>query len=314
MREPWPVSPGIREQPDKERLVALAEWQGGVVHRDQLLELGLTRSGISRWCAASWLHRLYPTVYALGHRALDERACLRAALLYAGPGAALSHSTAVSWWELLDISAIPVHLSTPGKLAPAADLVLHGRRRVERLVHRDLYVTTVPQTLLDAATMLPLTRLRRAIAEAEFRRLATVGEIASALGRGRPGSRPLSRALALHQPRLARTRSALEERFLELCERYGIPLPEVNVMVHGFMVDALWRRERVIVELDGRAAHGTTAAMERDRDRDLTLRRAGFNVVRYTWAQVTRRAPLVAADLRGALGPELCPTAPGYRD
>ena len=273
-----------------------------MVHRDQLTELGLSGSAISRWEAARRIHRLYPAVYALGHRALDDVARLRAALLYAGSEAGMSHSTALAWWELLDVETAPIHISTPAKLAAAPGLVVHPRRRVKCVLHRDLRVTTVPQTLLDVATVLPIGRLRRAIAEAEFRRLATVEAIASVLGRGRMGSRRLRRALALHQPRLAFTRSVLEERFLVLCERYRVPLPEVNAKVCGLMVDALWRRERVIVELDGGQAHGTVAAMERDRARDLTLRAAGFVVLRYTWHQVTRRAALVAADLRAELG------------
>ena len=149
--------------------------------------------------------------------------------------------------------------------------------------------------------MVPFGRLRRAVAEAEFLELASADEIADALGRGRRGSRALRKALALHRPELARTLSALEERFLSLCEKHGIPLPEVNVKVCGFMVDALWRDEKVVAELDGRAAHGSAAAIERDHGRDLALRLAGYNPVRYTWRQVTREARVVASDLRNAL-------------
>jgi very-short-patch-repair endonuclease len=67
------------------------------------------------------------------------------------------------------------------------------------------------------------------------------------------------------------------------------------------MVDALWRRQRLIAELDGHAAHATPAAVERDRRRELTLRSAGFSVLRYAWAQVTGDPEAVLADLRGAL-------------
>jgi very-short-patch-repair endonuclease len=109
-------------------------------------------------------------------------------------------------------------------------------------------------------------------------------------------------ALARHRPELARTLSVLEERFLALCEQRGdIPIPEVNVRLCGLMVDALWRRERLIVELDGRSGHSTVAAMERDRGRELTLRSAGYSVLRYTWQQVTQQPERVAADLRAAL-------------
>jgi len=55
-----------------------------------------------------------------------------------------------------------------------------------------------------------------------------------------------------HEPRIALTRSELERRFLALCESAGLPLPEVNAVVEGWTVDALWCRERVVVELDGR--------------------------------------------------------------
>lgn len=67
-------------------------------------------------------------------------------------------------------------------------------------------------------------------------------------------------------------------------------------------VDALWREERLIVELDGAAAHGTRSAVTRDRERELALRRLGFRVVRYAWRQITQRPADVIADLRQQLG------------
>jgi very-short-patch-repair endonuclease len=75
----------------------------------------------------------------------------------------------------------------------------------------------------------------------------------------------------------------------------------VNVPVCGFTVDALWRAERVIVELDGDAAHGTSAQTARAHQRDLALRAAGFSVLRYSWWQVTKSPAAVAADVRRTL-------------
>ena len=68
----------------------------------------------------------------------------------------------------------------------------------------------------------------------------------------------------------------LEERFLLLCEDAGVSLPEVNVLVAGLKVDALWRARRLARA--GHDAHGYPAAAERDRRRELTLRDAGYDV------------------------------------
>ena len=89
--------------------------------------------------------------------------------------------------------------------------------------------------------------------------------------------------------------------FLLLCEGHGIPLPEVNVRIYGECVDAVWRERRVVVELDGGDGHTTRAQMERDRRRDVLLRRHGFIVLRYTWNQVNSDSGAVVDDLRRAL-------------
>jgi hypothetical protein len=159
----------------------------------------------------------------------------------------------------------------------------------------------VARTLLDLAATSSFEVLRRAVAEADYLRLLDLEAVDAVVGRGRPGSRALRRALDRHRPQYAGTASQLEDRLLDLCESHAIPLPEVNVRVAGFTVDALWREPRVIAEVDGRGAHDTAARMERDRGRDLALRVAGYFVVRYTWRQVTAEPERVAADLRAAL-------------
>jgi very-short-patch-repair endonuclease len=103
-------------------------------------------------------------------------------------------------------------------------------------------------------------------------------------------------------PELAETLSHLEECFLELCESEGLRLPEVNARVGRMRVDALWRDARLAVELDGSAAHGGWAAINRDRQRELALRAEGFRVVRYTWNQVARTPDDVVTDLKRLLG------------
>ena len=56
----------------------------------------------------------------------------------------------------------------------------------------------------------------------------------------------------------------------------------MNASVEGYEVDFLWRDHRVIAELDSYVTHGSRAAFDRDRERDLKLAIAGWQVVRLT--------------------------------
>jgi very-short-patch-repair endonuclease len=116
-------------------------------------------------------------------------------------------------------------------------------------------------------------------------RLVTDGSIREFAERNprRPGTRALLCTLA-SEPRP--TRSQAERRLLVLVRRAGLPLPETNVRVLGHEVDALWRDERLIVEVDGFDSHGTRAAFELDRRRDAELVAAGYRVIGVTWRQL----------------------------
>ena len=97
------------------------------------------------------------------------------------------------------------------------------------------------------------------------------------------------------------TRSALEQRFVALCRTSSLPMPALNVSVAGFVVDALWPSERLVVELDGFAFHRTRQAFERDRARDAALQLAGYRVLRLTFRRVTREPTAVVRAIRELL-------------
>jgi hypothetical protein len=287
-------------------MAELASRQSGVVAAAQLEGLGVHRATRSEWTRAGRLHKLYPGVYLVGHRAMTIRGRLLAAVLYCEPGAAISHLTAAAWWGLLRDSdgrlrRGPIHLTASNSRARQPGLHLHISRRVQRVTHNGLPVTPPERTLRDIAPHVPEPVLRRALAQADHDHLVTHARLLRVLGRGRPGSAALRRAIDAHYPELAQTLSVLEERFLALCESGGIPRPQVNATVEGLMVDAFWPEARLVVELDGHRSHATPAAIERDRRRDLTLRAAGYRVLRYTRHQVTKTPDPVLADLRSGL-------------
>jgi very-short-patch-repair endonuclease len=107
------------------------------------------------------------------------------------------------------------------------------------------------------------------------------------------------------------TRSELEAAFLEFLERTHLPTPEANahLLINGTWIecDFVWRPQRLVVELDGRATHDTAAAFERDRARDRALAAAGWRTVRVTWRQLRREPESLAGDLRQILVNEKMP-------
>jgi hypothetical protein len=288
----------------------VAGQQWGVIGSRQLRDCGVSASTSQRWCADGKLHLIHRGVYALGHPSVPIEGLLVAALLHAGRDGVLSHRTAAWWWGLIDVAPGTIDVSTSAWAGSSADLVVHHRRRMERTRHRRFPITTVPQTLLDFAAAAPLNQVRRALAEADYRRLLNPRPVAEILGHGRPGSAKLRNALERHQPRLARARSRLERAFFALCESADIPLPELNVRLHGWTVDAFWRRERLAVELDGYGNHHSRAQIDRDRRKELCLRKAGLSVVRYSEEQLTEEPGAVIADVLAQLaGRRPSPTA-----
>lgn len=99
------------------------------------------------------------------------------------------------------------------------------------------------------------------------------------------------------------TRSDLERDFLRLCKRHRLPMPEVNVRIGPRLVDFLWRERRLVVETDGYRYHRGRQAFEDDRARDLDLRSNGYDVLHFSYRQVSREPERVAAVVRCVLSP-----------
>jgi very-short-patch-repair endonuclease len=290
-------------------LSALAGRQRGVVGRRQLQELGFSRRQIGVRLEQRRLVPLHRGVYAVGHPALAVGAWEQAALLAAGPGAALAHRSAAAWWRMLGRCSGAVEVVVPRQA---------GRRIPRVVVHRcaslrpedvteeaGLRCTTPARTLIDLAASAPAL-LPRALTEAERLHLDVAGVLPRLASEpGRRGARALAAALAAFDPRAARTRSALELRFLELVRAAGLPAPQVNVVVGAGRlrpeVDALWAAERVVAELDGRAFHDVVAAGEADRARDNALALAGHLVLRFTWRRLEDDPRGVVAEVAAAL-------------
>ncbi|HET9094520.1 MAG TPA: DUF559 domain-containing protein [Solirubrobacteraceae bacterium] len=271
-----------------------------MISRAQLVALGVADSTVAAWIASGYLTRVLPKVYAVGHTAPSRAAALWAAVLYAGPGAQLSHRSAAHHRGLIMHPPEEIHVSTPREKVRSirGAVHVHGQRTIERSSAAGIPTTTPAQTVLDLAGEPHGLRLvRRALAVLEYRGELDRAALEAICGKGRSGSRTLREALAAHQPELAHTNGALEEALLGLCERFGLSVPRFNRRVCGFAVDAYWPEHRLVVELDGHRNHSTPAQLRRDRRRELTLRANGIAVVRYSWDLVRHRGQEVADDL-----------------
>jgi len=226
-----------------------------------------------------------------------------AAVIACGPGAVLSHRAAAALWELRHTTSLEV--TVPPSRRGRAGVITHNLRLPpdEVTTLEGIPVTTSTRTLLDLAAVLPRHQLERALNEAEIRGVGDALSLAQLLERHphRHGIRAMREVLANLGPGGSVTRSELEARFRRFLRSTGLPRPAWNCSLLGMECDCVWRTERLVVELDGRAVHTTAAAFERDRERDRMLNAAGWRVVRITWRQLHRQPERVAADLHQLL-------------
>jgi very-short-patch-repair endonuclease len=211
-----------------------------------------------------------------------------AAVLAVGADAVLSHASAAALWELTPTLNPPafnavVEVTFPGGgKRKRAGIRIHRSTTLTKAhttLRRNIPVTTPTRTLEDLRPRLPLPQFHAALRQAEIRGY-DVSKVAA------PG---------------APTRSDLERAFLRLCRRHRLPEPEVNESVGRYQADFLWRRARLIAEADSYAFHRGRGAFELDRRREAELAAAGYEILRFTWRQVTEDPTAVVAALRARL-------------
>lgn len=235
---------------------------------------------------------------------MTQRGRWRAAVAAYGRGALLSRLSSAGLWGLLDDERSVVDVTTTSARRSRPGIRVHHARDLtdaDRALQQGIPVTAVARTLVDIAGVVPQRKLEEAVREAERASLLDVAAVSTLCSRGRRGSGTLRKILERDFGPVLGTRSELELRFIELCERQRLPTPAVNVWVEGVLVDALWIRERVIVELDGFEYHRTRSAQRRDAERDRRLTLAGYLVLRFGWHEVVERPSATARAIRDLL-------------
>jgi very-short-patch-repair endonuclease len=287
----------------RERIARIASRQHGRVSFAQLRWVEASSADIQRWLGQGYLTKVLPKVYAVGHTAPDRYADLWAAVLYAGPNAAISHATAAHLRGLIDFAPTSIEVSTPREKVRSLPGRIHvyARRDREREKFDGVPTTLLADTLLDLAATTTDKVVSRAIRQLDRRGELDLKALDAVCGRGRRGSQRLRNALKTARPAIGYTNSELEQLFLEISKRWNIPEPRCNVVVAGILVDAYWPQYRLVVEIDGCDDHGTVPQMRHDRANELTLRAHGLTVVRYDWMLLKHRDKAVRTDLLAQL-------------
>lgn len=197
-------SSGLVDTPPDLALAHLAAPQHGAVTRSQLLNAGFNVNAIDYRLRIGRLQRLYPGVYAVGHRPPSPHARAMAAVLACGPGAVLSHRSAAVLWEIVPRRQGPIDVTARNYHKHRG---IHTHRsttltRTDITRHYGIPVTAPARTLHDLARVLPSHALTRAVNEARIRNLVSNADYDT-----------------------GPTRSTLEDEFLRFIDKYDPHAP-----------------------------------------------------------------------------------------
>jgi hypothetical protein len=274
----------VRRRALERAILERARVQHWVLSARQLLDIGLTREGIAVWLESGRLTRIHQGVYKLGPSPLTHRGELMAAALACGPSSLISHRSAAALWGLARWPSGPPQVLLPSHSSRRHPRIAIRRTRslpaADRARRDGIPVTSVPRTLVDLAGAIDPDALRRAVEEADRLGLLQLEALtdACANANGRRGLGTL-RAILADYTAPPTTLSPLEDRFLDFCREHGIPLPDMNVTLAGWRVDAHWPGTRLVVELDSWEFHAGRGQFDRDRRKGLALQDAGYVLI-----------------------------------
>ena len=272
----------------------MASRQSSAVGWRQARALGASVDALRRRVASGEWRRATDRVLVLeGTAPTFEQRCW-VALLDAGEGALLSHTTAAALFGLPGFDTTgSIHVTRPRRRAkhPSTVATIHEPRflpdRHARVLPSGLRVTGLPRTLFDLAGTVHQLRTARAIDNALNRKLVDLEVLRAVtiemLARGRKGSKLMRRLLMARGAGYIPPASGLEARFHARWIAAGNPplRPQVDSGGAHWVGRVDYRDPDVplIVEVDGDLGHTALLDLEADDERDRSRLLAG----RTTW-------------------------------
>lgn len=283
-----------RVPPSLRRVIAE---QAGVASRQQLLRAGVSRSTIASRVERGLWQQLHPGVYGTFTGTVPWAARLWAALLYAGPGALLSHETAAEILGLTDRRSpvIRVTVPAPRRVRPQEGVMI---RRSTVSYPRWRPQRGVPPHTFYAETIIDLVAASNSLDD-------VVAWVSRGIARNMIGAAQLKAAAS------ARRRFRWGEQIEEIIDQvaggshfplefrydrdveraHGLPPATRQAKftkpdgTRGFR-DRYYEKYGLIVELDGKEFH-PEEQRGRDRARDNEAAVTAGATLRYGWADVS---------------------------
>jgi hypothetical protein len=275
--------------------------QLGLIHRDQVLELGIGEKRLERLVRAGALERIEPSVLRVGGAPVSWEQLLLAGQLGLGPEAVVSHRAAAALWELDGIRPGHVEFTVPrGQRNRVAVGQVHSSLSLEAAdvaTLRPHRLTSVARTIVDIANGLTIRRLEAVVDGACRDRLTTEHELDERITALRRPRRSKLRTVLGHDGGTGRPHTWLERETLALFERADGPVPRMQVELTAggqvARVDGCFDEHRLVVEVAGHRTHSTRRQRQADNERRLRLEQAGYRVLEFTYEDVTERPQYV---------------------
>jgi len=255
----------------------LLEAGGGLILAREHRQL---RSSLSRWVKQGRLKRLMRGVYGHPQCGFAGRlAAVRARI----PGGVIAGDAAMAVFSPNYVPPDVIEVFTPTHRMPQAGYRFVQRRVPPEYVHRDVVMpvmAAVDRADVSADWIDDLVRTRQATPQ-HF-------NDAFALCPGRVGNPARRRRVARTS---TRPFSAAERDYHDLFDKAKITGWEANLPVQiddlDYEIDVALQDVQLAIEIDGYRYHSGKAAFENDRRRQDELTRAGWTVLRFTWAMLS---------------------------
>ncbi|MEL7209773.1 MAG: type IV toxin-antitoxin system AbiEi family antitoxin domain-containing protein [Actinomycetota bacterium] len=283
-------------------IAEIAASQHGLVTSSQLAELGVGRALPARRCQSGQWRAAAPGVFAIAGSPRTFHQRVLTAQLAAGPGALISHRTALLLWQVRPATRIPIEVCIPrGRSHSRPGVIVHESRDLHLArpeVIDGIAVTGLARSLLDLGAVLP-GGVRKAVWAARRTHDLAWGELLSTLAlhgrQGRSGVGPLRVVVSQHYGEVAGDSATEDHAYALLDDSVLVPRPERQIPIRcadGVVVtvDLGWPGHRVLVEIDGVDHLTNEDLQQKDRHRRNQLEIAGYTVLNYT-GRLLRECP-----------------------